>query len=279
MHCKDISMRDVDFPLTERNISEAVLSWRVYVRTEFLVLRNGSEHAIVKVSKEGSEGLFRNVTGVEIISLPGDTVFVRDKEVDVLNVPALASVQRGYPGKAVVIEGMFSHVSFVYGMDTVRLRAIDNIPPGPSRLRFLVSTALASGLVDRPVVPEYEDFDLTDMIEDIETEAVMFPCRVSGLTANIPFYFLDAAPETEREVTLIGCDLSDRIYRSLYGKGANLINICPADAAPNDGVRTIVRCCRVKEGHIIEGNTAKVPWGATVPEIIDAVNALFMGSE
>ena len=279
MHCKDISLHDVDFQLNAESISEALPGWEVYVRTEYLVLRNGKELAIARVRKDGSDGLFRKVRDVEIISLPKDTVFVKDPGTDVLNVPALASVQYQHPGKTVVIEGMFSYISFVHDMKPVRLRAIDNVPPGPSRLRVMIGTALSSGLIDHPVVPEYIDVDLTEKIGQVGTEAVMFPCRVSGLKADMPFYFLDAAPKIEHEVTLIGCELSDRIFRTLYGKRVPFINVCPADAVPDDSVRTVVRCCRVKEGHEIEGNTAKVPWGATVPEVIDAINALFGDSE
>jgi hypothetical protein len=279
MHCKDISLHDVDFLLTERGISESLLNWKVYVRTEYLVLRKGEELAVVKVLKEGPGDLFRRVSGVETVALPENTVYVKDPCFDVLNVPALASVQERYPGKTVVIEGMCSYISFVHGMKTMRLRAVDNIPPGPSRLRYLVSTALSSGLIDHPVIPKYEEIDLTDKIKQIWTEAAVFPCRVSGLTAEVPYYFLDAAPEIKHEVTLIGCELSKRIHRSIYGKEVPFINICPVDAVPEDGVKTIVRCCTVKEGHIIEGNTAKIPWGATVPETIDAINALFGGSE
>jgi len=279
MHCKDISLHDVGFQLNEKSISESLPGWEVYVRTEYLVLRNGNELAVARVGKEGSDGLFRKVICVEVISLPEDTVFVRDPRIDVLNVPALASLQDEHPGKTVVVEGMFSYISFVHDMRTVRLRAIDNVPPGPSRLRVMIGTALSSGMIEHPVVPEYVDVDLTERIGQVGTEAVMFPCRVSGLKADMPFYFLDAAPDTDHEVTLIGCELSDRIFRALYGKRAPFINVCPADAVPADGVRTVVRCCGVKEGHEIDGNTAKVPWGATVPEVIGAINALFEGSE
>ena len=279
MHCKDISLHDVDFPLTEKNISDALMKWNAYVRTEFLVLRNGKELAVAKISKEGSSGLFRKVIDVQIISNPKDTVFVKDPETDVLNVPALASVQQKFPGKTVVVEGMYSYISFVHGMAPVKLRAIDNIPPGPSRLRILVSTALSSGLVEYPLVTDFVDNDLSKKIKDVKTEGVVFPCRVSGLTANKPYYFLDTAPDIKHEVTIIGCDLSRRIFNSLYGKDAPLINVCPADAVPADGIKSIVRCCGVKEGHIIEGNIVKVPWGASVPEVIDAINAIFDGSE
>lgn len=279
MHCKDISLHDVDFPLTEENIRKEVSKWKVYVRTEYFVLKNGNDLAAVRVERSAPEGLFRKVTAVKVISLPEDTIFVKDPGIDVLNVPAVASVQERHPDKTVVMEGMFSYMSFVSGMRPLRLRGIDNVPPGPSRIRVLVERALSSGLVEHPVIPEFTDVDLEEKIRYVKTEAVMFPCRVSGMKAEIPYYFLDRAPEVEHEVTLIGCSLSNRIYRSVYGKDVPFINICPADAIPHDGTKTIVRCCKVKNGHEIQGNIAKVPWGATVPEVIDAINALFAGSE
>jgi len=279
MHCKDISLHDVDLPLTKDSISEALLKWKVYVRAEYLVLRNKEEFAIVKISKEGSGGLFRKVNSVEIVSLPKDTVFVIDHEIDVLNLPDLASIQKRYPGKSVVIEGMFHYINFVSGLKTMELRAIDNIPPVPSRLRILVNRSLSSGLIEHPIIPEYKDIDLEEKIKYVKTEAVMFPCKVSGMKADIPFYFLDTAPDLKHDVTLIGCSLSNRIFHEIYGRDVPFINVCPLDSVPDDGVRTIVRCCMVKEGYEIEGNTVKVPWGATVPETIDAINALFEDSE
>ena len=279
MHCKDISLHDVDFPLTEDNILREISKWKIYVRTEYFVLKNGNDLATVRVDRSAPEGLFRKVTGAEVISLPKDTVFVKDPNIDVLNIPSVASVQERHPKKTVVIEGMFSYMSFVSGMNPLKLRAIDNIPPGPSRLRILVDRALSSGLVNHPIIPEYTDVNLEDKIKYVKTEAVMFPCRVSGLKADMPFYFLDQAPNVEHNVTLIGCSLSNRIYQSIYGKDVPFVNVCPFDAVPQDSMRTIVRCCTVKEGHEIEGNVVKVPWGATVPEVIDAINALFNGSE
>ncbi|MDR1404403.1 MAG: hypothetical protein LBJ20_02390 [Candidatus Methanoplasma sp.] len=279
MHCKDISLHDADFPLTEKDISEAVIGWDVYVRTEYLVLRKKKDFAVVKVKKEEPKDLFGRVNSVEIVSLPDDTVFLKDHEADVLNVPALARIQEKHPGKTVVIEGMFSHIGFVSGLRTLKLRVIDNIPPVPSKLRVLVDRALSSGFINLPVVPEYIDVDLSDKAKYADTEAVMFPCRGSGLVADIPVYFLDDAPDIRHPVTLIGCSLSKRIYSGIYGRDVPFINVCPADAVPYDGVKTIVKCCMVKEGHIMKGNTAEVPWGATVPEITDAINALFGDSE
>jgi hypothetical protein len=275
MHCKDVSLRDVAVPLTIEGITDLMAGWKAYKRTEYLVLRNGKDMAVIMIEKSGNKELFQTLSAYEVVSLPVDTVYHEDSGLDVLNAPALARVQALYPGKTVVVCGMFSHINFIKNIESLKLRIIDNVPPSPSKLGVLVDIALASGFVDHPIVTEKIDIDMADRVKDVDTEAVMFPCRVSNLKAQIPFYFLDEAPELKHEVTLIGCNLSDRIYESLYGTPPKFINVCPMDNVPSDGVKTIVKCCKVKEGHTRNGNLTIVPWGATVPEVVDAINDLF----
>lgn len=275
MHCKDVSMHDVDFPLTRESIAGLMDGWRSYVRTEALVLRHGDEYAVVELHKRPGTGLFRDLDGYDIVSLPEDTVFEEIPDLDVLNVPAMAEVQSRHPGKAVVVRGMFSHISYVKDLEPLRLVVVDNVPPSPSKLGVLVRRALASGFVERPIVPEDRIIDMASKVSEVSTPAVMFPCRVSHLTADRPFLFLDDAPEVNCEVTLIGCHLSRRIYRELYGSDVPVfVNVCPADYVDPEEM-TIVKCCKVKTGHEREGNLVRVPWGATVPEVVEAVNDLF----
>ena len=275
MHCKDVSMHDVDFTIDEESIARLMDGWTAYVRTEFLVLRNGDDYAVLELHKQNEKGLFRKLESYEIVSLPEDTVFHEDPSLDVLNTPALAGIQSMYPGKCVVVRGMFSHINFIKDLEPQRLMVIDNIPPSPAKLGVLVDIALGSGFIDHPIVKEERIIDMADKVTEVETEAVMFPCRVSNLRADMPFYFLDDAPELKDDVTLIGCHLSKRIYTSLYGDDdVPFINVCPADFVDPD-VKTIVKCCKVKNGHEIDGNVIRVPWGATVPEVVDAINDLF----
>ena len=274
MHCKDVSMRDVDVPLDEDSIGDLMGSWTSYVRTDDLVLRNGDDYAVVELLKAPGNGLFRKVVGYRIVSLPGDTVFLDLPDLDVLNTPALAAVQAEHPGKAVVIRGMFSHINYIKDVVPQRLVVVDNVPPSPSKLGMLVRMALASGYVDHPIVPEDRIIDMADKLSEVGTDAVMFPCRVSNLSADIPYYFLDDAPEVDDEVTLIGCHLSKRIYTALYGGDVPFINVCPADYV-DPSEKTIVKCCKVKTGHELDGNVVRVPWGATVPEVVEALNDLF----
>ncbi len=274
MHCKDVSVREVDVPLDRESIDALMDGWVAYRRTDHLVLRNGDRYAAVRLIRDPSAGLFDRIRGHEILSLPEDTVYVEDPEADVLNLPTLARIQARHPGKAVVVRGMFSHVNYLRDIRPLRLVVVDSVPPHPSKLGVLVDMALASGYVDLPVVKEERTVDLADMVPLVGTGGVMFPCRVSGLRADIPYGFLDDAPGDPGDVTLIGCHLSRRIFGELYGRDVPFVDVCPADRAV-PGEKTIVKCCKVKSGYELEGDLVKVPWGATVPEVVDAINALF----
>ncbi|MDO5853887.1 MAG: hypothetical protein Q4Q62_07625 [Thermoplasmata archaeon] len=278
MHCKDVSMHEVGFPLTEDSIARLMDGWRSYVRTDALVLKSGDEYAIVELRKRPGTGLFRELDGYSLISMPEDTVFVEDPELDVLNLPAMALLQAEHPGKAVVVRGMFSHISYVKDLEPLRLTVVDNVPPSPAKLGVLVRKALESGFVELPVIVTERIVDMASKVPEVETPAVMFPCRVSHLEAPMPFCFLDDAPDDPGEVTLIGCHLSYRIYRELYGSDVPFINVCPADHTV-PGEKSIVKCCKVKQGHEIDGDVVRVPWGATVPEVVGAINALFSSSD
>ena len=267
-------MHDVDIPLDREHISELMRGWTAYVRTDDLVLRNGDSYAVVRLVKSQEPGLFRKVVDFEILSLPEETVYVEEPDMDVLNTPALAALQARHPGKAVVVRGMFSHINFIKDIEPLRLMVVDNVPPSPAKLGVLVDIALGSGFVDHPIVKEERIIDMAEKVSEVRTGAVMFPCRVSNLHADIPFCFLDDAPEDPGDVTLIGCHLSQRIFRSLYDRDVPFVNVCPADFV-EPGVKTIVKCCKVKQGHELDGDVVRVPWGATVPEVVDAINALF----
>ena len=274
MHCKDVSVREVDFDLTPDAIASEMDCWTAYAKCEYLILRKGDSFAALRVVKEDGIGLFKKVTDYEILSLPEDTDYVRDETIDVLNIPSLALIQSKHPGRAVVIEGMFSHIVYIKDLEPLILNVVDSIPPSPSKLGVLVRKALDSDFIDLPIIVHEDTVDMCSKVSEVKTEGVMFPCKVSGITTDRPTYFLDSDPELKHEVTLIGCNLSKRIFESLYRYTPEFINVCPADNIRTKG-KTIVKCCKVKEGHMIEGDVVKVPWGATVPEIVDAINDIF----
>jgi len=274
-HCKDVSVRDVDFPLTTDEIMRRMQGKKAYTRTNHIVLRRGEETALIRVVKSGGKELFRSIVGMEVVSLPEETVYLKDDRIDVLNPSHLARAYTAHEGKVVVIEGMFGHVTFVSGLSPIFLRVMDTVPPTPSKMSVLVEQALSSGFVDLPIVPIVENIDLNDLAKRVTTEGVVFPCQASEIESDKPTYFLDKVPTIEGEVELVGCQLSQRIFRSLYGREVKLIDICPWNLAPRDGVPTIVKCCKVKEGHVIDGNLIVVQWGAKAREVAEAIVGYF----
>ena len=94
MHCKDVSVREVDFDLTPDAIASEMDCWTAYAKCEYLILRKGDSFAALRVVKEDGIGLFRKVKGYEILSLPEGTDYVRDETIDVLNIPSLALIQK-----------------------------------------------------------------------------------------------------------------------------------------------------------------------------------------
>jgi hypothetical protein len=278
-HCKDVSVRDVEFPLTPENIAKEIKGKKAYTRTSHIILRRGNEAAVVRVEKKAGPELFRPIIGYDILSLPEDTVIVKHDGVDVLSPSQMALVSRTHPGKMVIVQGLFAHVSFVKDLQGNDLHVLDVVPPSPSKLSVLVERALLCGAIDLPIVPVVEDIDLNELEKRVGTRGVVFPCRASGITSGKEVHFLDETPTLEGDVTLIGCDLSRRIYESVYRRRPSWINMCPQDIAPKDQNYRIVKCCRVREGFELKGRTAIVPWGATVPEVVAAIKALFASAE
>jgi hypothetical protein len=273
-HCKDVSLRNVDFSLGEESIASNIGGKKAYTRTDFMILKHGDEVAVIKVRKEKGKDLFRPISSHEIVSLPQDTLFIRDESIDVLNPSQMARVARANSGKTVVVSGMFNHVSFLQEEDILDLYVVDVVPPSPSKLSVLVERAFSTGLIDLPIVPHFQDIDLNQLEKRVGTEAVMFPCRASGLDSERKVYFLDETPDVGDKVTLIGCDLSRRIFSSVYRRDVPSLDMCPRNLAPMEG-KTLVKCCSVKEGFVIDGEMASVPWGATVLDVVGAINSLF----
>ena len=84
-HCKTVSVTEVDIPLSPADIAEYLLGRRAFTRTEYMILRRGEEMATARVAKKRGFQLFRPMIEVEVLSTPGDTLFVRSPDTDILN--------------------------------------------------------------------------------------------------------------------------------------------------------------------------------------------------
>jgi hypothetical protein len=144
----------------------------------------------------------------------------------------------------------------------------------------LVRTVLENDLQEVYVRFSTVELDLNSFATQVETKITMYPCRASGLVTGKRVMYLDEtpplSPEEVKEVTLIGCSLSARIFHEIYGADPKLINMCPQDLVGQMGIQgpVLLKCCKVKEGFEPRGMVGVVPWGARSSEVSGALRAI-----
>lgn len=284
-HCREVGVKNVTFHLTEENIKDRLIGNLAYKKTEYLILINGDKRAIVKVKKPQSEELFSQIEDVMVISLPDTTKYLEDPNINVLSPTQMTEAANSLGTETLIIKGMFEHMSFIHKEELVPLVVYDVVPPEPPKLIKLVHNALYSGSVGIPVKIIPNIHDLREITKKCTKNNIVFPCHASELTSDKKTFYLDQVPAFQEnelsDICLIGCDLSLRIFKTLYKIEPEFFNFCPKmrtlDEKPK--YKTITKCCELKEGFERMGNIVVVPWGATQKEVEDALNELLTVSE
>lgn len=269
-HCKVVGKLRIDGPITEEAIRDRMVGERAYKLTDFYCVTDGQDWAVISVIKGPGARLLVPIEGVEVLSLPHETEHLVDPSVDTTNPTAMYGVAQRFDSqvKAVVVQGEFNHMSFVIRDGTeVCVRVLDVVPPYPSKVEALAERGLACRPL--PVVLEAETIDLVDLAKGIDPGVrVLFPCRASGLELDREVEYLDEVPDLgeDEEVVLVGCTLSDRIFRERYGRRpSRIVSMCPKELAlaRDDGCWTLVKCCMEKGPFGIHGKVVAIPWSAT----------------
>ena len=281
-HCRHVSVHKVGHDLTPEIIKKQLADSKVYKGTEYLVLNNNKAWSVVRVEKTPGRGLFWPVTGIQLISSPEDTVYLEDNTVNVLNLNSMAAAAQKFPGKTVVVMGAFEHVSFYQPEPVTELLVLDVVPPEPAKLISLVRDVLSYMSFDKPVITSEKVIDIAEMMEDVAGKVHILPCNASGFGGDDKVYYLDQCPDPKvmgekdkTDAVLLGCSLSLRIFKELYGFEPEFKNICPADLALDHAKdrAVLVKCCNVKDFDR-KGNIYMVPWGATYEDIEKAIQKI-----
>src|SRR3989339_695780 len=239
-HCKEVSVRNVDFDLTEDSIRGFLSGKRGYIRTRFYVFNHSDEWAVAEVEKTEENSVLKCIKSVRVLSLPEETAFVDDPSLEVLSASVMGALQRKMDTKCVVVRGRSEHISFFLEEAPKTLTIFDVVPPCPSKLISMVDSVLESDLQDVCVSYSVVEADLNGIAATLTKGSVMFPCRASGLKSSLRTHYLDETRDLSedelREVTLIGCSLSARIFKAVYGREPKLLNMCPKDLARARGI-------------------------------------------
>jgi hypothetical protein len=275
-HCKEVSVHSVEFELTEG----ALMAKKAYLRTHYVILNRDSAWAVAGIEKKPDNSVLQEISSVRVLSLPDETAFVDEPSLDVLSASEMGRLRESVGKRCVVVRGKSEHVSFFVDQEPFMLTIFDVVPPEPTKLVSLVQEALRSLLQDCYVKYEVVEEDINGLEGLSEAEEVLFPCRASGLDHAGKVGYMDAPPSLSSgqvaNVKLVGCSLSARVFKAVYGSEPQLVNMCPVDLLDDADVKgpVLTKCCKVKEGYEIHGSVAVVPWGARVSDVAAALRAL-----
>lgn len=244
-----------------------------YMRTRFIVARRGQDTALVEVARPDSSALFSDVERVRVLATPDMCRYVVAPEVDTAVPSQMALVAMEQPETpCTIVEGAYSHVSFLLNPQPLQLHVFDIVPPFPSKLLDQVQRVLAVAEDLPPIVPVPTFVDSRGELERACASLpsdVLVPCRGSGIEfADTKVSYLDERPP-EADWILLGCERSQQIHRWFYGSRANVVDICPTNflSTSRDGTQTITRCCLIQEGVETRPQGIYVPWGASLAEV------------
>jgi hypothetical protein len=269
---REVSVARVEVPLTAGSLTEHFLGRECYRRTRYVVVRNGDATAIVRVEPADPEPLFSPAASVEVLALPAETTYLRLPDVDTGVPSQLAKVAGGQRGaRAVVVEGRYSHVSFLLDPDPVRVRVCEVVPPHPAKLLDQAQRVLDLADDLPPMVLEPELVELESLAAD--APVVLLPCRGAGIRlGDQEVHYLDERP-AERDWMLLGCARSRQLHQWFYGRGAPGPDTCPKTLAAVSGPR-LTKCCLLEDHIEIDGDVVVVPWGASLEQVRQALVAL-----
>ena len=123
---------------------------------------------------------------------------IEDRTIDTANNTALArkAEELGLSKQTtLIVRGLDDHVNFINHPDPVIIQVLEIIPPEPPKLLRMVQHVLTYADLP-PIRLEVQEIDIRDLADNKQnTEALLVPCRSSGLDFIVPTYYLDEHPK------------------------------------------------------------------------------------
>jgi hypothetical protein len=273
---RGVAVTSFDGDLDEVSLAQHFVGREAYRRTRFIVVRNRDRTAIVAVQKESEEPLFSPITALQLLVGPADCVYVEDPDVDTAVPTALArtALSRAPGTRGVVVQGRYAHVSFIIDPVPLRVTVREVVPPHPAKLLDQAQRvlALAEALPPMELVADVVEFD--QLARDNPASGYLLPCRGGGVSIDdAAMRYLDERPP-RAEWLLLGCERSQQIHEAFYGERAPQVDICPRKRTGGSGA-TLAKCCLLETRIEVDADrTVIVPWGASLPQIAEALATL-----
>ena len=273
---REVSVAHVDFELSEERLRRHFIGREVYRRTQWIVVRRGSDTAVIRVAKASTEPLLAPVTTVDIVALADECAFLVLADVDTAIPSSLARAAGEHaPAKrCAVVEGLYHHISFIVDPCPLPIRVTEVVPPWPPKLLDQAQRVLnvSEDLPPIQLVPDL--VDLAELAQPGLATRYLLPCRGSGFQLDgAELDFLDERP-ARRDWMLIGCARSRALHLWFYGDLPETVELCPRTRPATPGQSVLAKCCLLEEQNDVEGSTVTVPWGASLVLVREALATL-----
>lgn len=268
---RQVALATVDFELSEELLQEHFVGREAYMTTRFIVVENRAGVALVEVAKAPSTELFADIVALRLLASPGECVYISNPDADVGIPSVLARIAQKEPAaRCVVVEGLYSHVSFILNPAALEILVLDIVPPEPSKLMDQAQRVLSVGEDLPPIFLTSSTVDSRQLLqaEGGEAENVLLPCSATGVDfGETNVSFLDERPD-KVDWTLLGCARTRQIHEWFYDDETVSIDTCPKRFLTSESNPVMLtRCCMLQEGMEQQGQTAIVPWGSTLGEV------------
>jgi hypothetical protein len=273
---RGLSVQETDVPLTEADLVPFLLGREVYRRTDYLLLRNGENSAVVALRKASTEPLFSPVVEARVLAGPDEVVSISSPDTDVGNATALARAALAHAAanaRAYVVQGRYEHVNFIWEPAPIRIRVTELIPPEPPKLLAMAEQVVAFDEDLPPIDLVGDVVDIRQLAADHPAAAYLLPCRGSGVQVAGELAFLDTRPADRLDWLMVGCERSLQFHRHFYGDEPPRVDICPR-LTRDLSTPTLAKCCLLERGVGFESAAAVVPWGSNLDEIRLALRRL-----
>ncbi|SUZ55845.1 uncharacterized protein METZ01_LOCUS8699 [marine metagenome] len=262
--------------MSENEIRNYLIGKEAYHHTEFIILENSGSCVIAMINRLDGDSLFSPIKDLVLVAHSGTCVLVEDRTVDTANNTALArkAEELGLSKQTtLIVRGLDDHVNFINHPDPILIQVLEVIPPEPPKLLRMVQHVLT--YADLPAIKlEVQEIDIRDLADNAQnTEALLVPCRSSGLDFIVPTYFLDEHP-IRHNWLLLGCERSLQIHEHFYGDRPLCVDICPRNFTHDNGVLQLIKCCLLEKDIEMDGHRVVVPWGSTLRQVEHALETL-----
>ena len=277
---RGLSVQDVDFVPSESAVRRWIIGRRIYRRTQFIAVRHSAEAVLIAVNRRRAGGLFDVVEDVEVVAAAEELVWVDSPETDVGIASELATVAAHHRRAGIdtyVVTGRYRHVNFVHRPRPLRITVDEVVPPHPAKLYQMARQAVAFDEDLPPITLIQRLISIPSLIRRARGARHLLPCQGAGPAghedSNVDY--LDAGPAFRDDWTLVGCRRSQQIYEEFYGQPPVRVDFCPELSIPaGDGGARLTKCCQLERGIRVDGQTAVVPWCATLDEVRQAIDGL-----